>query len=260
MKNDYPPTVMFKNTDLNTTWAMAVYTVSKFGKILPASPNYTDNPNHVILLTKDICATFEYTDKALRDIKNRIIHEKYPHHRGYEQYEAQFKPGTPEFEHGKTFHYYYAGRLRRFPSNKVEEDFIDQLKFIAEHLDAFNRRLQAITWITETDLPAAIVDEDKQSVPCLQRVQLRNLGNGYYEILLNWRSRDLYKAYLWNILGLINSIDELVQASRLRLGQEPLELVKVVDHISSLHIYETEWEDAKKIPIDIPLFSKCVFI
>jgi thymidylate synthase len=77
---------------------------------------------------------------------------------------------------------------------------------------------------------------------------------------MNWRSRDLNKAYLWNILGLINSIDKLVKESREKLGQEPIELAKIVDHISSLHIYEAEWEAAKKVPINLKDVFQYIYV
>jgi thymidylate synthase len=292
--NLYPPTVMIKNADLMSTWALCIYAVSNYGKIMPSGPNYTDNPDYKPPLIKDICATIEFNGRAIQDIKKRIIHPYYPHHEGYDSYERQFEPGTEEWDHSKQFHYAYGRRLRQvsycqdfysptkecgfheiysleanpdyicryFKNGNLTEGecYLDQLNFITEHLDPFNKRLQAITWNIEEDLPASIMDEDKKSVPCLQRIQLRNLGNGYYEIWLNWRSRDLNKAYLWNILGLINSIDKLVQTNREKLGQEPLELCKIVDHISSLHIYEPEWEAAKKVPVNLIDAFHCIYI
>jgi len=281
---------MVKNAKLSQTWALLIYATYKYGMTIRASPNYTINRNLKIPLTKDITATIEYKEDAINEIFNRIIHPMYLQHNGYEDYEMQFIPGTKQFKHATDldsgFHYTYAGRLRR--RSKCEEGidyrechgymgwnkckyynnggytdnecYTDQLKFIAEHLDAFNRRLQAITWDVNEDLPATIVDEDTKSVPCLQRVKIRNLGNGGYEVNLTWRSRDLSKAYLFNILGLINSIDNLIQTTRERLGQPKLKLVKIVEFIDSLQIYETEWDIAAKVPIDCKTIANCLFI
>ena len=285
-----PPTIMVKGSTLSQTWAILVYATYKYGMTIQASPNYTNNPNLKISFTKDVAAVIEYKEDAINEIFNRIIHPMYGQHNGYEDYEMQFIPGTKQFKHAidinTGFHYTYVGRLRRKSICKMEDDYrkcsgyydwhkcdcyndgeymdwccyVDQLKFIAEHLDPFNRRLQAITWDIEEDLPATIMDEDKKSVPCLQRVKVRNLGNGFYEIVLNWRSRDASKAYLFNILGLVNSIDQLIQESREKLGQPKIKLAKITEFIDSLQIYETEWDVASKVPIDCKTIENCLFI
>lgn len=281
---------MVKNAKLSQTWAILVYATYKYGMTIQASPNYTDNPNLKIPLTKDVSACIEYKEDAINEMFNRIIHPMYGQHDGYEDYEMQFIPGTKQFKHATDinsgFHYTYVGRLRRKGHCYDYEDYrqckgymdwnkcskynkgnytdgfcyIDQLKFIAEHLDPFNRRLQAVTWDVEEDLPATIMDEDKKSVPCLQRVKVRNFGNGFYEIVLNWRARDLSKAYLFNILGLVNSIDQLIQESRERLGQPKIKLAKITEFIDSLHVYEADWDIASKVPIDCKMIENCLFI
>lgn len=256
MQNEdlYPPTIMIKNADLNTSWALAVYTVNKYGKVIQSSPNYTDDPDYVPPLTKDVCATIEYTGKAIQDIKNRVIHPAYPHHDGYKAYENQFRPGTTEYENARGFHYSYGLRMREY------RGFIDQLEFIAENLDPYNKRMQVVTWDVEVDLPATIMDEMKQSVPCYQRLQVRDFGNGFYDQQYDWRSRDLFKAYEWNILGLVNTVDEVINETRLRQGKEQLSLIKVTDKISSLHIYQPEWDAASKIRVSLQDFNRCVFM
>jgi hypothetical protein len=106
----YSPTIMIKNADLPTSWALAIFAVSRYGKIMPSGPNYTTNPDYKPPLIKDLCATFEFTGKAIKDIKKRYIHPYYPHHDGYMAYERQFIPGTPEWDHSKEFHYAYGRR------------------------------------------------------------------------------------------------------------------------------------------------------
>src|SRR5450756_149158 len=74
---------------------------------------------------------------------------------------------------------------------------VDQLKAIKELLpQGVSRRRQAITWIPERDL---LVKEDQ---PCLQRLWVRDIGNGNAEMHCMWRSRDLFAAWNSNICHL----------------------------------------------------------
>ena len=280
-----PKTVMIKNADLMNTWALACYAVNKYGVIVPSGPNYTSNPDYIPPRIKEIRAVIEHDEKSITQMLNKKIPGLYPQHKGLEQYINQLTPGNADYEHGRTFHYSYGLRLREMdclcdyycgPCDgfvgyyRCEyydkgiytegECYLDQLNFIAEHLEPFNKRMQAITWIPEIDLPNTIVDENIKSVPCLQRTHLENYYDKYYSLLLDWRSRDLFKAYMWNIDGLICAIDTLIQEKREQLGQPKLKLVQVVEFIDSLHAYEPEWEKAAKVPIEAKTIIECLHI
>jgi len=260
-----PKTVMIKNANLTNTWALACYAVDKYGVIVPSGPNYTLNPEYIPPNIKEIRACIEHGEDAIAQMLDKKIPDLYPQHDGLEQYINQLTPGTNEYEHGRTFHYSYGLRLEEMfrPSTEDFSDgclYIRQLNFIAENLAPFNKRMQAITWIPEIDLPNTIVDENIKSVPCLQRVHPENYYDKYYSLTLGWRSRDLFKAYMWNIDGLINAIDTLIQAKREQLGQSKLKLVQVVEFIDSLHVYEPDWDDTKKVPIDAKTIANCLYI
>lgn len=280
-----PPTIMIKNSDFLNTWALACYSVDKYGIVIPASPNYTDNPNYRSPLIKEVAGTIEYGEDAIKQILDKIIHPLYPHHNGIVEYINQLTPGTEEFENGRGFHYSYGLRLREMncmcdyfigPCDGVIGDYdceyynkgeytegkcyLDQLKFIAQNLDPFNKRMQAITWIPNIDLEATIVDEMKQSVPCLQRLRAENYYDKYYTLITNWRSRDLFKASMWNTIGYVNTIDTLIKEERKKLELPELKLMKVVEFIDSLHVYEQDWDKLSKVPIDAHTISNCLFI
>jgi len=287
--NGIPKTIMIKNTNFFNVWALACHAVSKYGVVVPSGPNYTSNPEYVPPLIKEVRACIEHGEDSINQMLNMRIPPLYMQHEGIQEYINQLTPGTKEFEHGRTFHYTYGLRLREMRKyykycdwtahtectgyinyNKCEyynegkftanECYIDQLQFISEHLDPFNKRLEAITWIPEIDLPSTIKDENKRSVPCLQQLHIENYYDKYYTIVSTWRSRDLYKAHPWNMVGLVNTIDKLIQATRERLGLPKLKLVQVVEFIDSLHIYENEWDQAKKVPVDAKAISNCLFI
>lgn len=281
MSINIPSTAMIKNTGFTNAWALACYTVNKYGITVPSTPNYTPNPDYIPPLIKEIRCTIEYGEDAINEILNKKIHPLYPHHEGIEEYIRQLIPGTEEYEHGRTFHYSYGLRLREMKCPRLADVcnrpnrcsvyncninngklycYLDQLKFIVEHMDAFNKRQQTITWIPEIDLPSTIMDEMIQSVPCLRSVRLENYYDEYYVILTTWRSRDLFKASQWNTIGYVNMIDQLVQESRERLGQSKLKLVQVVEMIESLHAYEADWDRIASVPIDTKSISNCLFI
>jgi len=154
---------MIKNCNLWNTWALACYAVDKYGVLVPSGPNYTSNPDYVPTNIKEVTMTIEHGPASINQMLNKQLPPLYPQKQGVDSYINQMTAGTDEFEHGRTFHYTYGLRLREMPCGC---EYIDQLDFIAEHLDAFNKRLQAITWIPNVDLPSTIVDELKQSVPC----------------------------------------------------------------------------------------------
>ena len=273
---------MIKNLNLSNTWSLACYAVDKYGIVVPSGPNYTSNLDYTPPLIKEVRCTIEYGEDAIKQMFNKTIHALYPHQQGIDEYINQFIPGTEEYEHGRTFHYSYGLRLREMKcpfidvtcndeynctnpmlcNNFVynEDCYLDQLKFISEHMDSFNKRLQAVTWISEIDLPSTIMDEMVQSVPCLRSVRLENYYDKYYVILTTWRSRDICKASIWNTIGYVNAIDQLVQESREKLKQPKLKLVQVVEMIESLHAYEADWDVASKVPIDAKSIENCLFI
>lgn len=286
MNKQLPPTIMIKNCDFLKIWSLINYAINKYGIIVPSSPNYTNNPNYNPPLIKEVIATIVHDETSIQQILNKIIHPMYLHHDGIDQYINQFVVGSEEYEHGRTFHYSYGLRLQEYPgfcSNYNErlcdgyiedyvcEDYnsgrftdgvcyINQLKFISEHLDAFNKRLQAVTWVTELDLNASIVDEMKKSVPCLQRIRIENYYDKYYTIVLSYRSRDAFKAFVWNDIGLIVMIDNLIKQKRKELNLSELKLVQVVEFIDSLHAYEADWNALSKVPIDCKTIENCLFI
>jgi thymidylate synthase len=261
---------MIKNAGLSTSWALAVYAINTYGMTIQGEP---DRPDTHPQLTKDGCLTIEYGPEAIREILLRYLHPLYPQQHGLESHVNQYRIGSPEYYHANLsedqFDYTYTKRTRRTEClcdqyNNSQCDgyvgdyrceyykkgeytdghcYVDQLLYIAEHLEPFNRRLQAITWVVEEDLDTAL------SIPCLQRVQIRNLGNGYYEIFFDWRSRDLMKAYLWNIIALVSSINVLINETRKAQHLELLTLVKVTDRITAAHIYYPEWELANRVSV-----------
>ena len=138
----------------------------------------------------------------------------------------------------RKFVYNYYDRLRFYPCRDGKT--LDQVeavrKSIAEQIknNHSSNRNQMVTWIAEEDISSG-------SPPCLQIVWVPYMGNHQIEVHLHWRSRDLYGAWLANLVAIINMIQRDIA--------EPnnCKIVKIVDIVDSNHIYSGDFAAAKKV-------------
>lgn len=242
----HPKTFLIKSKTFGTAWALSVYTAMRFGKILPAE----SEPNSP--LTRDIDLEVELTGDALQQILDAQIHPLYPQKHGVSEYRNQFNPMSDDCKKSldpeSGFDYTYYQRLCLHGEKRI-----DQIEKMAENLQPYNRRLQAITWEVPLDLCAL------KSTPCLQRVHVRQLSSGTYEVVFDWRSRDIYKAFQMNLVGLLYFVDSRINEARAKFGMEPLKCVKLVDKTDCAHIYEEDWNAALRVPVSAQSLNDCVF-
>lgn len=236
-----PPTILISETSFHNAYARAVRYVLRDGMRMTIGDPSEPKP------IRDACILFELTGDALRQIENHELHPQFPF-RHVDHYCREFTREylskyikKPEQER---FSYLYFERLAMY------ED-IDQIKCLRERLalqkDAgiASNRDQAITWQPRTDLGSA-------SPPCLQRIQIRYLGNDNVDVHLTWRSRDLYTAWQANIIAIIDMLNrEVIHPNQCRI-------VKLIDYSDSLHIYESESgaEKVKLLPVSPQSFSQ----
>lgn len=246
-----PPTIFIQAATLPDAWGQAVHEVMKKGMIIkteygPAS--------------RDVCSLIEIT----HPYENPMLHPDFPTKIQHtEEYLKQWKRNYDWI--GQGFDYNYMDRLIHYPKPRVQCDeeysrernargkedigyyynkdpqvgnpmFMDQIAEISAKINkGISRRVQAITWIPSRDL---FVKEDQ---PCLQRLWMRNLGDGNAELHAMWRSRDLFTAWNSNMAGLLTMVYcEILQPNQIKL-------IKVIDFCNSLHIYEADWDAALKV-------------
>ncbi len=115
------------------------------------------------------------------------------------------------------------------------EEGINQIEYLIQKAkeETISRKLQVTTWIPWKDLKIS-------GAPCLQRIWFRIVNEESLIMETAWRSRDLYKAFGSNILGMV----ELGKIVADRLG---LELIQYVDFSNSLHIYASDFEEVEKV-------------
>lgn len=235
-----PETILVEESkSLPNAWYRILRLCLTKGVHMPAS---TTTPPMV--MTKDINGIVVLTGDAIKSVINDELHPDFPTKQLLlEEYKKTFdkefgikQHNLPDGDNHK-FVYAYIERLlyrREVP--------FDQLAIIAKVLRdiKINRRIQMVIWDAPTDI-------DNSEPPCLQRIWIRQLSlepdvDGLYPIELHifWRSRDLYAAWMSNVIAVINMIMQYVCMGEYKI-------VKVVDDSDSLHIYEADWDAAAKV-------------
>lgn len=268
----YPPTKHIVANGLPDAYAKLVRTCLNEGAI---KKRFYGKPVN----TYDIISLTEINHPLLEP----MLHPNFPTKELHcAEYEKQWERDYDWRKQG--FEYNYMDRLINYPTVDSQEDnvlinyynktlehdnfsssigFIDQLKVIKENITKriekggeclVSNRDQAISWIPDRDM---FVSEDQ---PCLQRIQFfvyeyptkgailggNTLGyeeekKGKAEFHVSWRSRDLFSAWNSNMVALIKMLNKEI------FEPNNLELIKVVDFCNSLHIYESDWEQAKTV-------------
>jgi len=136
--------------------------------------------------------------------------------------------------------YCYHQRLTAYP--KADGSTLNQLEVILDKLarDPLTRRAVAITGVPEIDLFM------KKDQPCLREIQLRALENEDGNLVLNmhanWRSRDLYKAWADNLIGITNLQAKLAKRLEEKIGKRVL-IGPYTETNGSLHIYGQDYSE-----------------
>jgi hypothetical protein len=141
--------------------------------------------------------------------------------------------------------YTYHQRLVAHPD--LDGSTIDQVALAIERVarTPYTRRAMATTAVPNLD-PFL-----KEDVPCLREVQLRCPEDEDGGLALNvstvWRSRDLFKAWPDNLIGLTFFFRTMAQRIAEKVGR-PVRLGSYADYSMSLHIYG---QDFKQVGGDV---------
>jgi hypothetical protein len=130
----------------------------------------------------------------------------------------------------------YTYHQRLFDHPDVNGDTVDQMALAVERVaqTPYTRRAIATTSVPNID---PFLQED---VPCLREVQLRCPEDAEGNLRLNmntmWRSRDLYKAWADNVVGITFMQSVLARDIEKKAGR-PVKVGSYADYSFSLHIY-----------------------
>jgi hypothetical protein len=134
--------------------------------------------------------------------------------------------------------YCYHQRLVAYP--RADGGTMDQLELILDKLarDPITRRAVATTRVPEIDLFMV------SDMPCLGEVQLRAIEDSGGRLVLHmhamWRSRDLFKAWGDNLIGITNLQARLAARLAAKTGREVL-VGPYSESNGSLHIYGQDY-------------------
>lgn len=234
---------LIKENNFHNAWAKAVQAVLKEGvdRVIGGLNEKGEIEEKPI---KDARVLIWLTDKAIQQIEAQEIHPQFPFQNVGEyckEFTIEFLEEYRRKPDREKFSYLYLERLVHFSRLEMGQmiNQIKRLKFLlAEQIKdkITSNRCQAITWQPETDLGIS-------SPPCLQRIQVRYLGDREVDIDLNWRSRDLFNAWQANIIAIIGILNrEIIKPSN-------CSIVSISDYSVSLHIYKGDIGQAKEIKL-----------
>ncbi len=134
--------------------------------------------------------------------------------------------------------YCYHQRLAAYP--RPDGSSIDQLEVALDRLvrNPISRRAVATTRVPEIDMYLSA------DLPCLSEIQLRAVEDGRGGLVLNmhaeWRSRDLYKAWGDNLIGITSLQARLAARLAEKSGREVV-VGPYSESNGSLHIYGQDY-------------------
>jgi hypothetical protein len=135
----------------------------------------------------------------------------------------------------------YTYHQRLFAHPDLDGSIVDQMELALQRVARTPHTRRAVATTSVPNLDPFL----KEDVPCLREVQLRcprdSDGNLCLNVSTHWRSRDLFKAWPDNVLGLTFLFQTLAQ----RLAEKTGRRVKVgsyADYSFSLHIYGQDFK------------------
>lgn len=230
-----PKINLIKSQDFHDAWSRAIYFVLEHGT--PITFGDSKDPKSAL----DSCQLIELTGNALEQIKDGWV----PIDFNFSGKRLQEYCGKFTREHLVEYNsmpedtratYIYFDRIANYHG-------VDQCKIMKEELQAqidsgiVSNRTRAITWMPEKDATST-------EPPCLQSLQIRYVDDGLVDLHLSWRSRDLAKALPANLVAISDMLYREV------LDPCNCKIARIVDFSDSLHIYDADIEDAKKVRVN----------
>ncbi len=146
----------------------------------------------------------------------------------------QLREGISGELSAKEWPYTYHQRLASYPS--LDGAVVDQLRLAVERVAKTPHTRRAVATTSVPNLDPFL----KEDVPCLREVQLRCPEDADGNLVLNmntmWRSRDLYKAWPDNLIG-ITFLQSVLAREIASAAGRPVRVGSYADYSASLHIY-----------------------
>jgi len=176
---------------------------------------------------------------ALREAIVGILHPQFPTKTNVlREYLKEWERGYDWKKQG--FTYCYEDRIESYayPGGVC----IDQWKLARDDLaEQIESGIQSNRNVIVIGNPFIDRFEIPDSPPCLRELWIRHEGDQKVSVKWKFRSRDLYAAWMTNVIGILSAVMREV------IIPNGCQLIQAVDKNDSLHIYKGDWESAKKI-------------
>lgn len=234
---------VIEETSFGNAWWKAIQFVLKHQKplIFGMDEKHAWDSTQLIELTGN--AITQVLDGQLHPLSTFKAIDSYKREFTYEYLEEYKKKRESE-----KFDYLYMDRLANNmsisqPTTLEEDDWgtTDQITYMRRSIKEQKQTQLSRNYTLATTWYPDIDGLESPSSPCLQIIQLRwNPGN-LIDMHLVWRSRDLYNAWQANIIAITNMINREV------ILPNDCKLNRITDYSTSLHIYDTDIEQAKRV-------------
>jgi len=135
----------------------------------------------------------------------------------------------------------YTYHQRLFAHPDLDGSIVDQVAMAVDRVAKTPHTRRAVATTSVPNLDAYL----KEDVPCLREVQWRcpadEQGNLVLNMSTSWRSRDLFKAWPDNVVGLTFMQQVLVERIAAKAGK-PVKVGSYADYAMSLHIYGQDFK------------------
>lgn len=240
LNNGNIPTISITAQTIPEAWEKAVLAVYDFGIEIPTQYDKTsDKPS----LDATVMITIE------NPLAEPRIHKNFPGGpEELEVYRQEVVEGIHDHwinpQEGKWTYTYHERLFKYCPTEDLrlllEQQIkpfapVNQIENMIEQLSKtfYTRRAQAITW-----MPTA--DPKTEDPPCLQRlwarIALDESNTPVLNVNTDWRSRDLYKAWLMNVFAITSLQRKMADKISKKIGK-PVKVGRYCDKADSLHIY-----------------------
>jgi len=220
----------------------AISEVWKHGRLIRTEYDKKDSKDYVVPPSRDVSAVIE--------IKNPLSQPRFPPVSFCEigKYIAEImgakdhlvvstKELLEKIEKGgiENTHWPYTYHQRLWQYPREDGRTINQIQIILERLanSLHTRRAVAATYVPYID---AFLKEDQ---PCLREIELRCFRENeivQLDMITFWRSRDLYRAWPDNVIGITNWHQRFAYELSEKIGEE-VKVGNYIDFTGSLHIY-----------------------
>ncbi len=257
------PILIVENQNFSNAWAEAVKQVMKNGNEITFGGKLTGKNQIERKVAKELEAIIKLEDHALQEAINGVLHPKFPtREKHLDAYVKEWDRGYDWKKQG--FEYNYENRCEGYIGFFIDYDTYEDMRwhdkevFTKRIIDQWKLALEDVINQIETGIqsnrnvivvgnPSVDRFDIPDAPPCLREIWIRwNRKNGI-DVKTTWRSRDLFSAWMSNIIGLLSAVHrEIIIPLTLKYGTT-YRIASYTEHIRSLHIYEPFWDDAMKI-------------